>query len=297
MPMTMARVRAMLASVAALTLVATIVAAAPASAASPTACRVKNLDSGVTKPSLQKAVNAAKAGQRLTVQGTCKGTTTLGKSLAVKGVRTSTSGPPILDGKSRGTVVTVKAGVKATLTKLTIRGGGMPEESSGPDAIELEGDGGGIFNAGALVLKNVVVRNSTANQGAGAWNQGKLTLLGSTTFRANTAHFGGGVYNYAREGTVYKGTLTMKDKSSIQGNSAVPSNFFGPGSGRGGGVVNDGAKLTMEGSSNIRNNTVTGGGGGGVLNYTADQAVVLSGVTCGPAGRVRENTPDDCSPA
>ncbi|MFO7533162.1 MAG: hypothetical protein R6W93_11930, partial [Candidatus Limnocylindrales bacterium] len=136
---------------------------------------------------------------------------------------------------------------------------------------------------------------STATQGAGAWNQGKLTLLGSTTFRANTAHFGGGVYNYAREGTVYKGTLTMKDKSSIQGNSAVLNDWDGPSSGRGGGVVNDGAKLTMEGSSNIRINSAIGGGG--VHNYSADQAVVLSGVTCGPAGRVRDNTPDDCSPA
>ena len=54
---------------------------APAAAASPTACRVKNLDTGVTKRNLQKAVRAARKGHRLTVRGTCHGTTSIGKRL------------------------------------------------------------------------------------------------------------------------------------------------------------------------------------------------------------------------
>lgn len=66
--------------------------ALPASATSPTACRVKNLDTGITKWTLQKAVRAASPDDRLTVRGTCFGVTTIGTSLRVTGIRTRTSG-------------------------------------------------------------------------------------------------------------------------------------------------------------------------------------------------------------
>jgi nitrous oxidase accessory protein NosD len=116
---------------------------------------VTSLDTGVTKASLQKAHNAAKAGQRLTLRGTCTGVTTLRKSLTISGIRTKPSGKPILDAKLNGTVVTVQPGVKVTMRGLTIRGGAMP------------GLGGGINNAGTLVLRDVIVRSNTAMAGAG----------------------------------------------------------------------------------------------------------------------------------
>jgi hypothetical protein len=282
MPTTASRIRATLSLITALAMVATIFAA-PASAASPTACRVKNISTGVTKPSLQKAVKAAKAGHRLTLRGTCKGRTTFAKSLSVKGVRTAKSGAPTLDGKKLGTVVTVKKGAKVALRGLTIRGGGTVAAS----ATQLEVDGGGIYNAGALVLKNVTVRNNTANQGAGAWNHGKLTLLGSTAFRGNTAHYGAGIYNYANDSQPdWNGILVMKEKSSIRGNNAVHSPDDGPGSGLGGGVMNDGAKLTMKGSSTIRKNTAVAGGG---LYTIYRDGWSESGVVCGPGGNVYDN--------
>ena len=42
---------------------------APVAGLTPSACRVKNLDSAVTKRSLQKAVDLASAGDRLAARG------------------------------------------------------------------------------------------------------------------------------------------------------------------------------------------------------------------------------------
>jgi hypothetical protein len=161
------RLRAALATIGGLALAATLVVAAPAAAAAPTACRVKNLDTGVTKASLQKAHDAAKKGHRLTVRGTCAGITTVRKSLVISGIRNATSGKPFLDGKLNGTGVTVRPSVKVAMRGLTIRYG----------VADL---GGGIRNEGSLVLRDVVVRGNTADRGAGVYNQGgKLTLNGS----------------------------------------------------------------------------------------------------------------------
>jgi hypothetical protein len=234
------RLRAAIATIGGLALAAALLAAAPAAAASPTACRVKNLDTGVTKASLQRAHNAAKAGHRLTVRGTCAGITTLRKSLTITGISTATSGKPILDAKLNGRVVTVKYGVKVTMKSLTIRRGATP------------GSGGGINNSGTLVLRDVVVRGNTAAAGGGMVNHGGLMLKGSTAIRGNTAQYqAGGVLN--AKGMV---TLTMRDSSRIIRNSAGSD---------GGGVFNDTATLTMKDSSRISQNTA-GALGGGVAN-------------------------------
>jgi hypothetical protein len=226
------RLRALIATGAAGALAATLLVTAPA-AASPTACRVKNLDTGVTRSSLQQAHNAAKKGHRLTVRGTCVGVTTLRKSLTITGITTATSGKPILDAKLNGTVVTVRPAATVTLKGLTIRGGATP------------GDGGGVYNRGTLVLRDVVVRGNTAESGGGIYNAGgTLTLNGSSSIRGNTADWGGGIYN---EGV----TLTLNGSSSIRGNHAEVG---------GGGIRNLGT-LTLNGSSSIRGNTALGGGG------------------------------------
>jgi hypothetical protein len=229
------RLRAAIATIGGLALAATLLAAAPAAAASPTACRVRNLDTGVTKNSLQKAHNAAKAGQRLTVRGTCVGVTTLRKSLTITGITTATSGKPILDAKLNGTVVTVMNSVKLTLKALTIRNGATPWY------------GGGINNSGGttLVLRDVIVRGNTASSGGGIHNMGSLTLNGSSSIRGNTAGNGAGVVNVW-------GTLTMNGSSSIRGNTAQATS---------GGVWNSEATLRMNGSSSIQGNTAQVAGG------------------------------------
>jgi hypothetical protein len=287
------RLRAVLALTGSLALAATLLAATPAAAASPTACRVKNLDTGVTKASLQKAHNAARQGQRLTVRGTCAGITTIRKSLRITGVQTESSGKPILDAKLNGTVVTVRPGVTVTLRGLTIRNGATPDQ------------GGGILNGGTLVLRDVVVRASTADAGGGVYSvEGTLTLNGSTSIRGNSAGVGGGVYTYF-------GTVTMNGSSSVRGNTARFS---------GGGVLNDGGTFRMQHSSAIRGNTSGEAGGGvfnaGYLEMTGSSSITHNsaamdggismhshpwnavGVICGPGGNVLDNSPDDgCRPA
>jgi hypothetical protein len=229
------RLRAAIATIGGLALATTLLAAAPAAAASPTACRVKNLDTGVTKPTLQKAHNAAKAGQRLTVRGTCVGVTTLRKSLTITGISTATSGKPILDAKLNGTVVKVNPDVQVTLKALTIRNGATP------------GEGGGILNYSrtTLVLRDVIVRGNTASSGGGIHNMGTLTLNGSSSIRGNTAGDGAGVYSVW-------GTLTMNGSSSIRGNTAQATS---------GGVWNSASTLRMNGSSSIQGNTALAAGG------------------------------------
>jgi hypothetical protein len=247
------RLRAAIATIGGLALAATLLAAAPAAAASPTACRVRNLDTGVTKNSLQKAHDAARAGQRLTVRGTCAGITVLRKSLTITGITTATSGKPILDAKLNGTVVTVRPGAKVTMRSLTIRSGASDY-------------GGGIRNRNRLVLRDVVVRGNTAGVGGGVWNRGTLILDGSTSIRRNSATWGGGIYNL-------KGTVRLDGSSSISGNTSASG---------GGGVFND-ETLTMRGSSRISRNT-TSGDGGGVLNLAALRMRGSSSITGNDAG-------------
>jgi hypothetical protein len=291
------RLRAAIATIGGLALATALFAAAPAAAASPTACRVRNLDTGVTKNSLQKAHDAAKADQRLTVRGTCAGITVLRKSLTITGIRTATSGKPILDAKLNGRVVKVRPGVKVTMRRLTIRGGATP------------GSGGGILNDGTLVLRHVVVRGNTAGaDGGGVANGRNLTLAGSSSIRANGAEvYGGGIYN-----SLGIGILTMKDSSSIRANTAGERGGGVSNHGTvkmrgsssiadnqadhlGGGVYNEGT-VRMRGSSSITGNVVLEGGGprgGGVYHFSG----TLAGVRCAPDpdANVKNNTPDDCA--
>ncbi len=287
-------IRTALALIGSLALAATLLAASPASAASPTACRVRNLETGITKASLQKAVFRARPGDRLTVKGTCKGTTTIRKDLTIRGIHRPVSGRPTLDGARIGRVVTVKYGVKVIMKNLTILHGTTPGDGRW---------GAGLYNWGTLVLRDVIVRdNHTTLGGGGGENAGTLVLYGSSSIRANTANSGGGLVN------LESSTLVLKDSSSIRGNHAT---FHS------GGVLNWG-RLVLNGSSSIRGNTATSWGGGvsnaGSLTMQDSSSItgnhagqdgggirnvagILDGVVCdGTSANVHQNTPDDCYP-
>jgi hypothetical protein len=240
------RLRATIATIGGLALAASLVAVTPAAAASPTACRVKNLDTGITKYSLQKAHDAAKKGHRLTVRGVCAGPTTIRKSLTITGVRTKSSGTPILDGKLNGMVVTVSgphwSTIKVTMKSLTVRYGAT------------SWIGGGILNdEGNLVLRDVVVRGNTADSGGGiaSINGGTLTLNGSSSIRGNHSEDTGG-------GVVSSGTFILNGSSSIKGNTA----------GSGGGVSLWQGTFKMNGTSSVQGNTASQNGGGVVSHGT-----------------------------
>jgi peptidoglycan/xylan/chitin deacetylase (PgdA/CDA1 family) len=168
---------------------------------SPTACRVRDRDTGVVKASLQAAVDAAHRGDRLTVRGRCTGSTLVDRSLTITGIERDGSGPPTLVTSGSRRVLTVPAGVTVTLSGLTIRGGG---------GVAL---GGGIRNAGTLTLSGSSVRDSEASaQGGGVHNTGSLRLAGGTTVTGNRADAGGGIWS--------SGTLTLADGASVTGNRA-----------------------------------------------------------------------------
>ncbi len=272
-------------------LVTALATSAGAAAATPTpgACRVQDLDSGITRSTLQRAVDDASPGADLALRGTCRGLTIITKDLAITGIETPVSGRPVLDGALSGTVVTVASGVRVTLRDLSIRFGATP------------GAGGGVVNAGDLLLRDVVVRANSARDGGGIANVGTLRLAGATSVRDNRAErYGGGVLN--------NGTLVLLGTSSISGNSAYAGGGVrneGPeGGGRGALILRDGSTIRgntadryggvdndylgtirLEDASRVSANT--GGSCGGIYNYRGT-------ITMEDASRVSANTGGWC---
>jgi hypothetical protein len=182
-----------------------VLGATTPTAASPTACRVQNTITGKTYTALQPAVDAAKKDDRLTVLGTCVGNSVIDKKLVIEGVRSSTSGKPILDGDGRDRVLVVQRGTKVAVEGLIIRHG----------AGRLLG--GGMNNKGDLILRDVVVSGNAADatgSGGGIWNGGRLHLTGSTSVRGNTAGGVAGIMNF-------RGYVSLSGSTTVTGNSAT----------------------------------------------------------------------------
>ena len=222
-------------------------AATPATAAKAATCSVTNRGSGRTHSRLQQAVDAAKPGAHLVVEGTCRGGTFINKKLAITGATTRKSGKPILDGGIESLlpgstrVLTIRPGIKVNIRGLVIRNG---KASRIPN-------GGGVSNKGRLTLRDVVVRNNTAVRGGGIYNEGALRMLGRSVVKDNTGLYpsfltavASGVYNTGR--------LVLDDRTRITSNTG------------GSGVVNAGT-LVMSGSSNISASDF-GRGASGVTN-------------------------------
>jgi len=298
--------------------------AAPALGLSPTACRVKNTDSGITKRTLAAAVAAASDGDHLTLRGVCHGTTMIDRSLSIRGIRPKGAAKPTLDGDALDAVVTIAPGATIVkIEKLTITGGSAP-------------NGGGVRAvSGATLLRDVVVRGNTAGYGGGLYLFGAaVTLAGATVVRANTTTTDNGAGAYVATGAV----MLMSDTSRIvdntsafggggiyinngtvrmEGSSSIVDNHVGQ-QGAGVQIMGNGT-LAMSGSSSIHHNVATANSGGGVFVYLgaltiADTAsihdngaqsygggVLIQGGTfdlpgeCGPGKAVHDNTPSDCT--
>lgn len=196
----------------------------------------------------------------------------------------------MIDGGHRDRVVQIHAGANVVLNDLTITNG---ETASGDPELGGPGDpGGGIYNAGTLVLANSIVSgNSTGDggissfggdignggAGGGIYNTGTLTLESSTVSDNRTGNgggcitpgpcgsggFGGGIYN--------DGTLTLNNSTvthNITGNGVL--NSVGSIGGVGGGIYNIGT-LRANWSSITSNSTgldgpSSGSGGGGIAS-------------------------------
>jgi peptidoglycan/xylan/chitin deacetylase (PgdA/CDA1 family) len=192
----------------------------------PTACHVRDVDSGLISRSFQVAVRAAAPGDHLVLRGTCRGTSRVGKRLTVEAVQTKRSGTPTLAGMGHGPVLTVAPGTRLELVGLTIRGGAALR-------------GGGIANQGRLTLRNVIVRGNKATVGGGGViNTGQLTLRGTTAVRSNrSAGRAAGILN--------GGTLTMAGQSRVFNNTAAVV---------GGGIVNTGHLIAVTCGGNVHSN-------------------------------------------
>jgi hypothetical protein len=241
-----------------------------------------------TYTDLTAAIAAAGAGAELDIVGTCTGNYTLAKNLTLEGIDTA-GVKATLDGNSSARVVTVSAGVMASITNLRITGGN-------------DSSGGGINNSGTLSISDSTIDHNTAGaipfaRGGGISTVGPLTVTDSEISH-NTARFGGGIYSdgsgavvsvthsvvSANSGTIWGGGIyvflspfTVSD-TSVTGNNAGPA---------GGGIA------VNSGLLNLVDSTVTGNSaqfnGGGI--FSTGNPVNASG-----ANDVSNNTPDNCFP-
>lgn len=156
-------------------------------------------------------------------------------------------------------IVYVQQGANLTLTQVTVLSG----------AAELDDkQGGGIYNAGHLVLEESQVLSNKAREGGAIYNTGVLTLRDSTIAR-NVAERGAGIYNAS-------GGQLRIENSTIDNNSVN--------GGMGGGIYNAGTAVVFE--SIISNNRVRSmetsedrGSSGGIYNDSemTVQASTISG--------------------
>ncbi len=177
-------------------------------------------------------------------------------------------------------------------------------------AVNLNAEGGGIWNQGKLTLDHIVVSGNHADYGGGILNFGTLTMQNSIVASNVSATSGGGLYNQAYGGGVGRVTMTASTvasntanyggglinygdinivNSTIAGNEAVDD---------GGGIYDQGSSANLYNSTiayndadQFRNGTGLGGGVyiAGSSNHVNQAMTLLAGNTMG-------NTPiyDDC---
>lgn len=223
-------------------LLAGVLVAPVANAAGRPACLVSNERTGLGSRSLQVGIDAAAPGDSLIVKGTCIGSSTIDRSLTLKGVSNRPFGQATLDGDGKDRVLFVdffdseRQGFSLTIENLTITHG------FGEDG---NGGGGMLVQGGTVVLRNSIVTDNSAGllSGGGIEVGGGDMTLANTTVSNNTAGDGGG-------GIAGGGTLAIED-SIITGNTVT---------GLGGGLAFRGGILTVRNSSVSLNVAYAGAG-------------------------------------
>jgi hypothetical protein len=167
-----------------------------------------------------------------------------------------------IDANSASRVLSVNPWVTASLEGLTLQ--------NGFEAFETEGDnpeGGGINNAGNLILaSSTLIGNHAEFRGGGIYNGGALTL-NECTLSGNSASSGGGIYNQDRENNHGGATVSLIN-STISGNSAGEY---------GGGIFNRWGTVTLTNST--LDNNAAGLRGGGIFNEGSAGTLTLTNST------------------
>ncbi len=223
-----------------------------------------------------------------------------------------------VSGEGSTRIFRVLANTIVTMKGLTITKGWVNFDSEHGGAIYNEGNltlrdsivsdsfalvGGGISNFSEMSLKDVKIKNNTANLFGGGINNSALLILDSTSLViGNTASAGGGMSN--------GGTITIQDRGSVTGNTArVGGGILNAGNlilkdyssivsnvahGKGGGVHNTffSVGLTMQNLAVISSNRATDGGG--IYNKQGGPYLYLNGVNVGV--NVIGNQPNNLAP-
>lgn len=182
-----------------------------------------------------------------------------------------------LDGKRKGSVLSIAAGTKARVRDISLVGG---QGSSGPNG----NWGGGIYNQGDLTVENSTLTGNIAARGGGIANDGsgtaKLTILRSTLSGNVATGVGGGILNVAEDG----GSATLHlENATLTGNYAATG---------GGGLYNQAdngtATATIAYSTLALNTATVGGGGihatttGGGSTVSLATTIITNGSGAGP---------------
>ena len=150
-----------------------------------------------------------------------------------------------------GSVFNIASASNVALAGLTITGG------------DAGSSGGGINNAGSLIVTNCTILENIASNGAGINNTGSL-IVANCTIEENTARSDGGGINNT-------GSLTVIN-STISGNTANDGDNYRSG----GGIANNYGGTTTVINCTIEENTAYSGGGiynEGTMTITDDSTI------------------------
>lgn len=225
-------------------------------------CVARNLAApSVIYYGVQPAVDAAIAGDTIQVDGICLNAKThpnsggsiqnlyVNTTLTIdgnwdSGLVNNFNMTATLNALGNGRVLYLGSSGVLTLTNIHLFNGNATNAG-------LSGHGGGVYNAGTLVLDNVSVAGSTAVNGGGFYNNtaGSLTVVGSRVESNVAAGSGGGLFNQA-------GTAAFTNGNRVASNNAA----------NGGGVYQNGGTLLFDGNHLYGNTAPAGNGGGVYLN-------------------------------
>jgi hypothetical protein len=179
-----------------------------------------------------------------------------------------------------------------------------------PGVGNLAGLGGGLYNAGVMIVDNCIIRANTSYGGGGIYNEGTVnvqnnSIIGGTSSDGNNAIDGGGIYNDAGTTTIDNSKVILNTASQEGGgiynqatlnilNGSHIGEEIGTGNtadGKGGGVYNENGTISVINSS-INNNT-TSLHGGGIYNNagttTLDNSKISDNTAVWSGGGVLNN--------
>ena len=172
-----------------------------------------------------------------------------------------------LDGQYRTQILRVTAGTTATLDGLVITRGMVAGDGGDSGATAQVAQGGGIYNAGTLTLRNVTV---TANAASGGGGGGGVSPTyagggggGGGAIATSPGSVGGsGGDSFANGGYFYPGELGSAGEGGDGGNSAGGKGGTAAGVGGAGGTYGGYSSGSAGGTASAGGVSIGGGGGG-----------------------------------